>query len=62
MHLHRVFFADLVMWLSFLDSLNGKAFFLDDFLESSNDLSFQIDASGSIGYDGICENQWFQGN
>ena len=60
-HLNQAFFADLAMWRSFLDSWNGKAFFLNDFWESSNDLSLQTDASGSIGYGGICGNQWFQG-
>ena len=59
--LNQAFFADLAMWRSFLDSWNGKAFFLNDLWESSHDLSLQTDASGSIGYGGIFGKQWFQG-
>ena len=59
--LTRAFFADLEMWKQFLVGWNGKAFFLNPYWESSVDLQLHTDASGVLGYGGICGSQWFQG-
>lgn len=59
--LPQEFFADLIMWQQFLESWNGKAFFLNPFWETSEDLALHTDASGTLGFGGICGNSWFQG-
>ena len=59
--LTRPFFADLEMWKQFLVGWNGKAFFLNPYWERSVDLQLHTDASGVLGYGGICASQWFQG-
>ena len=55
------FFKDIAMWTCFLESWNGKAFFLNNYWESSVELHLFTDASGSLGYGGIFRTQWFQG-
>ncbi len=49
------------MWKSFLITWNGKAFFLNNFWETSEQLQLFTDASGSIGFGGVFRSQWFQG-
>ena len=55
------FREDLSMWQTFANDWNGKAFFLNDFWESSSDLALFTDASGRHGFGGIYKSHWFQG-
>ena len=59
--LNQEFYLDIEMWQYFLKSWNGKAFFLNNYWESSNELLLFTDASGSLGYGGLFGPQWFQG-
>ena len=59
--LNADFHADIEMWKTFLVSWNGKAFFLNNFWETSDQLHLFADASGSLGFAGIYGQQWFQG-
>ena len=59
--LNADFHADIEMWKTFLVSWNGKAFFLNNFWETSDQLHLFTDASGSLGFGGIYGTQWFQG-
>ena len=58
--LHTEFRKDVSMWLAFLDHWNGVSFFLGDTVLSSPDLQLFTDASGSLGYGGYLNGQWFQ--
>jgi len=52
---------DLRVWLSFLESFNGRTFFLEDKVLSSDYLALYTDASGSIGYGAVLGSKWFYG-
>jgi hypothetical protein len=52
---------DMQMWRQFLSTWNGVSFFHDDIFTESSDMGLFTDASGSIGYGGYWEGQWFQG-
>ncbi|XP_078356424.1 uncharacterized protein LOC144641267 [Oculina patagonica] len=52
---------DLTIWKTFLDSFNGKSFFLEDGWASSNQLCFFTDAAKSSGYGLIFGKQWAYG-
>ena len=58
--LNAEFRKDVSMWLTFLDHWNGASFFLGDNILSSPDLQLFTDASGSLGYGGYLNGQWFQ--
>lgn len=59
--LNHSFQQDIAMWQTFLDSWNGTSFFLNSGWENSNTLSLYTDASGTLGFGGIFQHQWFQG-
>ena len=48
------------MWLTFLNHWNGVGFFLGGDVLSSPDLQLFTDASGSHGYGGYLNGEWFQ--
>lgn len=52
---------DLKTWLTFLQSFNGKCFFLMNKEVSSEELDLVTDASGAVGYGALFGRQWFQG-
>ena len=58
--LNAEFRKDISMWQTFLDHWNGASFFLGDTVLSSSDLQLFTDASGSLGYGGYLNGQWFQ--
>ena len=58
--LNTEFRKDVSMWLAFLEHWNGISFFLGDTVLSSPDLQLFTDASGSLGYSGYLNGQWFQ--
>ena len=59
--LNRKTKADLCLWLTFLESYNGKSFFLDYIWLSSAKLNLYTDAAGSLGYGAIFGTHWFFG-
>lgn len=59
--LNKEFFKDLLMWKAFLAGWNGRSFFLDTTVTPSPDLELYTDASGSVGFGGYFNGQWFQG-
>ena len=60
--LNSGFHKDIQMWQSFLAHWNGVSIFLDSDISSPPDLQLFTDASGSIGYGGYLNGQWFQGH
>ena len=52
---------DLRLWESFLESFNGKSFFLEQNWSSSHSLCFYTDAAQSCGYGIIFGTQWVYG-
>lgn len=59
--LNREARADLAAWRSFLDSFNGKCFFLDAPWAPNSHLSMSTDAAGAFGYGAVLGNKWFYG-
>ncbi len=59
--LNSGFFKDLEMWKRFIVNWNGANFFLSSTWQNSDCLHLHTDASGVIGYGGICGSKWFQG-
>ena len=55
------FRVDVKMWKIFLKDWNGTSLFLNPCWENSAELSLYTDASGTLGFGGIFQNQWFQG-
>ena len=53
---------DIVVWLKFLDSFNGRSFFLNDRWEISSSLELFTDAAGSKGYGAIFGTHWICGD
>ena len=53
--------TDLKLWQSFLISLNGRSFFLEDFWDSSDKLELYTDAAGSLGFGAVFGRQWCYG-
>ena len=53
--------ADLIVWKQFLQSFNGKAFFLDETFVASPRLHLFTDSAASLGYAGIYGSHWFYG-
>ena len=45
--------AELKLWQSFLTSLNGKSFFLENFWDSSDKLELYTEAAGSLGFGAV---------
>ena len=52
---------DLRMWSKFLSSCNGATIIPDQVWSCNGDLQLFTDASGSIGFAGYFQGQWFQG-
>ena len=52
---------DLKIWLSFLEDFNGKSFFHDGRLLSSQRLCLYTDAAGSLGYGALLGRAYFNG-
>ncbi|XP_021349686.1 uncharacterized protein LOC110447998 [Mizuhopecten yessoensis] len=50
---------DIRMWLSFLAQWNGAAIFYDRQITSTDDLQLFTDASGTLGYGGYMQGEWF---
>ena len=59
--LNRETKADLCLWLAFLESYNGRSFFLDYIWLSSAKLHLYTDAAGSLGYGAVFGTHWFFG-
>ena len=57
--LNRETKVDLRLWLTFLESYNGKSFFLNYIWLSSAKLHLYTDASGSLGYGAVFGAHWF---
>ena len=51
--------ADLEMWAYFLKSWHGVSLFIDPVEIQAEDMELYTDASGSIGYGGMFQRQWF---
>jgi hypothetical protein len=52
--------ADLLVWLNFLSSYNGRTMFLAK-LENSPQFFITTDAAKSVGFGAICGNLWLDG-
>jgi hypothetical protein len=52
---------DMKMWLNFLENFNGNSFFINEKRLSSDSLCLHTDASGSLGFGGIYQSNWFYG-
>ena len=52
---------DIEVWLRFLESFNGRSFFLDERWENSSSLELFTDAAGSKGYGAIFGTHWLCG-
>ena len=59
--LNRETLSDLQLWLTFLESYNGRSFFLDYIWLSSAKLHLYTDAAGSLGYGAVFGSHWFFG-
>ena len=59
--LNRETLSDLQLWLTFLESYNGRSFFLDNIWLSSAKLHLYTDAAGSLGYGAVFGLHWFFG-
>lgn len=59
--LNRETKSDLHLWLTFLESYNGKSFFLDYNWLSSAKLHLYTDAAGSLGYGAVFGSHWLYG-
>ena len=53
--------ADLALWLQFLDTHNGVTMFQDPSWSSPAITRFYTDSSGSVGYGGFKDTNWFSG-
>ncbi|XP_069133242.1 uncharacterized protein [Argopecten irradians] len=51
--------SDIKMWISFLKHWNGATIFYDQHITKSEDIQLYTDASGSVGYGGYMQGQWF---
>lgn len=61
-HLSKEAKADLVMWAKFLKGWDGVSLFLDLQETTAPDMQLYTDASGTLGYGGYFQGQWFQGS
>ena len=53
---------DLRVWLKFLEDYNGKTFFMDEILLSSESLHLFTDAAQEFGFGAVFGQKWFYGN
>ena len=53
---------DLRVWLNFLEHYNGKSFFLNPVVQTSNSLRLFTDSAGSLGYGAFFKSAWFNGH
>ena len=53
--------SDLKMWLHFLENWNGVSLFLEDEETHANKLDLYTDASGTLGFGGYFQGEWFYG-
>ena len=56
--LNRETKSDLKLWLTFLESYNGRSFFLDYNWLSSAKLHVHTNAAGSLGYGTVFGSHW----
>ena len=59
--LNRETKSDLKLWLTFLESYNGRSFFLDYNWLSSAKLHLHTNAAGSLGYGTVFGSHWLYG-
>ena len=52
---------DLHWWSHLLEGWNGKSMFLDTQVTLASDITIETDASGSIGFGALCNDEWFAG-
>ena len=52
---------DIMVWLNFLSTFNGRSFFYHDIWETSSFIELYTDAAGSKGYGAILGQHWFFG-
>ena len=53
---------DILLWLSFLNSFNGKSFFLSAKWLTSSNIKLYTDSAGSLGYPEVLGKCWFSGH
>ena len=53
---------DILLWLSFLNSFNGKSFFLSAKWLTSSNIKLYTDSAGSLGYAAVLGKRWFFGH
>jgi len=58
-HLNKECKEDLRMWLNFLDEWNGVSMFYEDKYSTSEDMKLYTDASSTLGFSAVFNNQWF---
>ena len=56
------FWKDIKIWVDLLENWNGVSIFRYPHVSHPPDLQLFTDASGSIGYEGFLDGQWFQGH
>ena len=50
---------DILLWLSFLNSFNGKSFFLFVKWLTSSNIKLYTDSAGSLSYTAVLGKRWF---
>jgi len=60
-HINSGVRLDLQMWGHFLDTFNGKSFFVDDQFTTDSTLNLYTDAAGSLGYGAVYGTEWLYG-
>ena len=53
---------DILLWLNFLNSFNGKSFFLSAKWLTSSTIKLYTDSAGSLGYAAVLGKRWFYGH
>ena len=53
---------DILLWLSFLNSFNGKSFFLSAKWLTSSNIKLYTDSAGSLGYAAVLGKRWCFGH
>lgn len=53
--------ADLHMWEYLLEHWNGVSLFIDEVPTAADDINLFTDASGTLGFGGFYQGQWFHG-
>ena len=53
---------DILLWLNFLNSFNGKSFFSSAKWLTSSNINLYTDSAGSLGYAAVLGKRWFFGH